>query len=279
MAKSMLDEITLAEVAGLINDITAKFIGRDGRMWLAAFKRFLRKENPWPENPFQQTVEQQLDHLRKHIGLSEDCEHGAWRITEEDLAQLATSAPAWPKGHDAFRYIKIRWGEADAGVALTAERHMAAIKRELGDDKFWRWPHLYTAPHPYQGKPVERLRLLNGNDTHKPTFEWAVTDLSEHRERESVTAVRNSNSLADGGYAIVWQFRGRAEAINYDDVCAWFLGGYELNVPEGGDESWQNVPCVGRNSRVGGVGVGARWRSDDNSAYSVPGSRESGTRD
>lgn len=41
-------EITLAEATGLIRDLLDKLIGKRAQFWLSAFKRFLRKENPWP---------------------------------------------------------------------------------------------------------------------------------------------------------------------------------------------------------------------------------------
>ena len=37
----------LAEVAGPMKDFWTKLAGSDCTMWLTAFKRFLRKENPW----------------------------------------------------------------------------------------------------------------------------------------------------------------------------------------------------------------------------------------
>jgi hypothetical protein len=40
--------ISLCEVRGLINDLMDKLCGKDGRMWLEAFKKFLRMENPFP---------------------------------------------------------------------------------------------------------------------------------------------------------------------------------------------------------------------------------------
>ena len=45
--KNMLGGITLASVAGLFADLNAKLVGGEGGLWLSAFKRFLRKENPW----------------------------------------------------------------------------------------------------------------------------------------------------------------------------------------------------------------------------------------
>lgn len=47
MSKDMLDTSALAEVAGPLKDFAEKLGGDDGSMWLAGFKRFLRKENPW----------------------------------------------------------------------------------------------------------------------------------------------------------------------------------------------------------------------------------------
>ena len=44
---SVLGTSALAEVAGAITDFFEKLAGSDGTLWLAAFKRFLRRENPW----------------------------------------------------------------------------------------------------------------------------------------------------------------------------------------------------------------------------------------
>ncbi|MEK7498614.1 MAG: hypothetical protein AAB611_02005 [Patescibacteria group bacterium] len=45
--KNMLGMNALAEVAGPLKDFAEKLGGSDGNNWLDAFKRFLRKENPW----------------------------------------------------------------------------------------------------------------------------------------------------------------------------------------------------------------------------------------
>lgn len=47
MATNMLSSGALAEVAGPLKDFAEKLGGSDGPMWFSAFKRFLRKENPW----------------------------------------------------------------------------------------------------------------------------------------------------------------------------------------------------------------------------------------
>ena len=46
--QSMLGLIA-PELAGPFNDFINKLSGSDATMWLHAFKRFLRKENPWPK--------------------------------------------------------------------------------------------------------------------------------------------------------------------------------------------------------------------------------------
>ena len=56
MSEGMLGGITLASVAGLINDLLEKLTSKEGEKWLSAFKRFLRKENPWPQFPTWRTI-------------------------------------------------------------------------------------------------------------------------------------------------------------------------------------------------------------------------------
>lgn len=46
----------LAEVAGPLKDFVEKLGGPEGEKWLAAFKRFLRKEEPWHTFPICRTV-------------------------------------------------------------------------------------------------------------------------------------------------------------------------------------------------------------------------------
>ncbi|MDE2001375.1 MAG: hypothetical protein KGI60_02275 [Patescibacteria group bacterium] len=42
-------QLTLREVLGPLTDFFTKLLSKDGPQWLVAFKRFLRKENPWAE--------------------------------------------------------------------------------------------------------------------------------------------------------------------------------------------------------------------------------------
>jgi hypothetical protein len=63
-------------------------------------------------------------------------------------------------------------------------------------------------------------------------------------------------------------------SINYNDNPGLFAGGYELNVPEYDGEPWRRVPYVRWSRGHSQVYLIARWRSLDDSRYSVPPLRE-----
>lgn len=196
------------------------------------------------KNPYEMSVDQQLTALRR----ANDEER--WGITEEDFERLATTAPVWPQGKQAYRSLRIRFGEGSEGVQQTFERHVARIKSVFGERSFWRWEHLHSGKAPYKGKPVDRLRLLNGDHTHKAVIEWVIVDLETHRKRDSVTAVRSVKSLADELLVVAWMFPDMIRAIDYDKLPGLFAAGYESNVPEYDDEAWQNVVIVNTASPV-----------------------------
>ncbi|MFA6018502.1 MAG: hypothetical protein WC776_04985 [Patescibacteria group bacterium] len=214
-------------------------------------------------NPFEQTVEEQLAALRAQNEASN------WGITEDVLSWLADTAPAWPKGKDAFRSLRIRWGEGTKGVYLTFERHWEAMQRVHA--KHWRWELLHSKPMSYDGKDVEWLRLLNGNETHHAVVEWVIiNDLSANRKRKDITSVRNAQSLADEGLVLAWLFPKRVDAIDYDKNCSWYCAGYEANVPEHDGEEWQSVVVVNRYTDSGGVHLSALLRGNGGPGCSVP---------
>ncbi|MFA6099293.1 MAG: hypothetical protein WC750_00255 [Patescibacteria group bacterium] len=220
------------------------------------------------KNPYEMTVEAQLSAL--HCANDEE----KWGITEEDFARLASTAPAWPKGKHAYRSFRIRFGEGDEGVAKTFEAHCARIQHVFGEDGYWRWELLHSGKVPYKGEPVERLRLLNGNHTHKACAEWIVADLDTNRKRDSVTAVRGSKSLADEQLVIAWLFPDMIRAIDYKERPGLFAAGYEANVPGHDGGAWQVVVIVSFDCGSRQVGVYARGRGDAFSGYSVPVLRE-----
>lgn len=214
---------------------------------------------PCTANPFSLTVEETLNRLRKAN------EEQGWGITEEVFKHLAETAPALPEGRLSFRSLRIRFGNGQKGVEQTFEAHTARIKATF-DPKFWRWGYL---------RPDKKhLRLLNGNETHTSTIEWCVIDLDANRKRQSITAVRGPDSLADEGLVFTWLFPEYVRTIDYKGNPAFFLAGYELNVPECGGGPWRRVPIVSRGLGAGGVRLGADWHGHDYSDYSVPFRRE-----
>ncbi|OGM00321.1 hypothetical protein A2480_03505 [Candidatus Uhrbacteria bacterium RIFOXYC2_FULL_47_19] len=241
-----------------------------GRGNAALLVQFIDQQRGLSEkNSYETSVELQLTALRR----ANDEEK--WGLTEDDFARLASSAPTWPKGKSAYRSFRIRFGEGDEGVAKTFEAHYARIQHVFGEGRYWRWEHLHSGKVEYNGKPVERLRLLNGNHTHKAVIEWVVVDLDTHRNRESITAVRGSKSLADEILVIAWMFPDMIRAIDYDKLPGLFAAGYEVNVPEYGGEAWQNVVIVLFYRDDCQVDVSTSDHSDDSSDYSVPVFRES----
>lgn len=216
------------------------------------------------KNPYEMTVEEQLNALR----CANDEEK--WGLTEEDFTRLALSAPAWPKGGYAYRSFRIRFGEGDDGVAKTFEAHYARIQYVFGEGRCWRWELLLSGKVEYKGKLMERLRLLNGNHTHHATVEWIVADLDTNRKRESITAVRDSKSLADELLVIGWMFPDMIRAIDYDKLPGLFAAGYEVNVPAHDDEAWQRVVLVNFHRDFRQAGVSASDRSNGASYCSVP---------
>jgi hypothetical protein len=220
------------------------------------------------KNPFEMTVEEQIAALRK----ANDEEK--WGILEEDFVRLASTAPAWPKGKYAYRSFRIRFGEGSVGVAKTFEAHNTRIQHVYGKDVYWRWEYLHSDKAPFKGEPVERLRLLNGNHTHRACVEWIVADLGTHRKRDSVTAVRGPKSLADEILVIAWMFPNMIRVIDFYKSPGLFAAGYEVNVPEYGGESWQDIVIVDFRRDYRRVEVSARDRSDAYSGDSVPALRE-----
>ena len=165
-------------------------------------------------NPYKITVQESLERLRAAFS-DTFCPMGAKEPTPSELTHLERMAPDWPKGKDAFRSFQVRpaaFGEGRDGVIKTFEATCASVKR-IHDPKFWRWEWLLSGVHPYQGEDAERLRLLGGNEQHKPGIRWVTFDLSENRQRVDITSVRSSRSLSDAGIFAARMFPDRARGI------------------------------------------------------------------
>ncbi|TAK05032.1 hypothetical protein EPO33_03495 [Patescibacteria group bacterium] len=231
-------------------------------------------------NAFILSVDEQLSRFKAAS------EAGGWGFGDEVFEKLAQSAPEWPEGALCVRSLRIRIGEGTPGVQKTFEAHASEIRRVFTSAKFWRWEHLRSAPSPYTGNdaklqkrfgsdPVERLRLLAGNDSHKPVVEWVVLDLDAHRKRPSIERVRSKKSSpADEMLVVAWMFPEIVRAIDYDEVPGMFAAGYEINVPAEDEVDWQDVPYVSFDSGRERVLLSADWHSNGSSNYSVPALRE-----
>lgn len=220
------------------------------------------------KNPYEMSVEAQLAALRRANAEEK------WGITEEDFTRLASTAPAWSKGKHSYRSFRIRFGEGDEGVAKTFEAHCARIQHVFGKENYGRWELLHSGKVPFKGEPVERLRLLNGNHTHKACVDWIMADLDTYCKRESVTAVRSSKSLADEELVIAWLFPEMIRAIDYEERLGLFAAGYEVNVPEDGHGAWQSVVLVRFDRVCRDVEVRAGDRGSSDPGDSVPVLRE-----
>ncbi|MBT7717045.1 hypothetical protein HN699_01590 [Candidatus Uhrbacteria bacterium] len=214
------------------------------------------------QNPFEQTVEEQLAALRRQNKL------GSWGIEESVFARLAKTAPEWPEGRDAYRSFRIRFGEGRDGVIKTFEAHVNAVKHT--HDNFWRWNGLLSGEHPFLGKQIDRLRLLAGNGSHAPMIEWIIIpDLSANLGHGSINSVRGVKSLADAGLVVIWLVPDRVRAIDYKEWCAWFLAGYEVNEPRDYVQWWTSVPCVQYSPHTG-TGLQTWLRCYPNPGFAAP---------
>jgi hypothetical protein len=216
------------------------------------------------KNPYEMSIDEQL------AALFNANDEEKWGMSEEDFNRLDDTAPAWPKGRHAYRSFRIRFGKGGEGVARTFEAHVARIQRVFGEEGCWRWEHLHSGSVPYEGEPVECLRLLAGDHTHKPVIEWIITDLGMHRKRDSVTAVRDSRSLADELLVIAWLFPDMIRAIDCDKFPGLFAAGYEVNSPVHDVEAWQRVVLVNFDRGNCRMLISARERNRADSIYSVP---------
>jgi len=93
MAKTVLGK-ALRAVSGPWNDHAEKLSGPDGEMWLAAWKKFLRKENPWPSDfEYDKTKEDWKlieDSSSKGKNLLLDIEEFLKKVPRADLKDLFT---------------------------------------------------------------------------------------------------------------------------------------------------------------------------------------------
>ncbi|MDO8577455.1 MAG: hypothetical protein Q7R55_01130 [Candidatus Wildermuthbacteria bacterium] len=119
----MLGNRALAEVAGPLKDFAERLEGSRGIQWLGAFKRFLRKEEPWPKFTPWKTVKLGMEHRAqdfdaKGIRVSQDVLASfnrfsfAVTVVEVDLVVLTATKLGFksvPKYEDICRRA-LEWG-------------------------------------------------------------------------------------------------------------------------------------------------------------------------
>lgn len=117
MSKGMLGAVSVKEVRGVVSDMMEKCSGRDGRKWLVAAKRFLRREDPWPR-PWRVAFESDLgafldlDQIFEHVG----------RFGVSDDAKRAIHGPG----------TSFRMGRGNLGSPVGRVRFVELTPRDLG---------------------------------------------------------------------------------------------------------------------------------------------------
>ncbi|MBI2475510.1 hypothetical protein HYV69_03745 [Candidatus Uhrbacteria bacterium] len=156
---------TLAEVAGPMKDFWTKLAGSDGTMWLTAFKRFLRKENPWASSKFRviRTVT---------LGLHETPE-----AYEKALESAGFKISDWARN----LLKKITCSKKEVEVNLTS-----ATIAELGLPNGGTTKEVYSAILAQGGQlcPAEvgpALRLFYKDQTKGEWFQIAMEAISDSR--------------------------------------------------------------------------------------------------
>lgn len=159
-------------------------------------------------------------------------------IGDETFQRLLDTAPGLPDDPHTFVSLRLRLGHGSDGVAETFDAHTKYLQHLFGGpERFWQWELLKS------GK--DRLRLLNGDTTHVPTLSWNMLDMNMHRDRKSIEVVRGRHSIADEGLVFAWLYPEYVRLIDCTKYPAYFLAGYEMNVPEATiTKSWTHIPMV-----------------------------------
>ncbi len=146
-----------------------------------------------------------------------------WGITENDFYQLVLTAPSC-LGHHRQLSFRIRWGQGDEGVLTTFRRHIERIRRVLGDD--FAGANMYEDLEPTV-KAQDRIKLLNGNNTHEPVIEWVIINLELQHEGRSIEEIRGKNSPADELLVWAWLY---PKYYNTNGFNIFVAAGYQTRV-------------------------------------------------
>lgn len=179
---------------------------------------------------------------KAELGLSEP--------TASEIRVFTRAAPPWPESDEfAVRVPRIRFGEADEGVAKTWEAHLARIVAVFGDQI-----HLLPSNITLL-RARKRLRLFGGNQTHRPGLTWGTLYLNANRrQRQSISKVRRSVaqtprsvSAADELLVFAWLFPDYIRGIDYRTTFGLCAGGYEYNQHQD-RVPWDRTPSIWRKA-------------------------------
>jgi hypothetical protein len=187
--QSMLGLIA-PELAGPLSDFVQKLSGSDAAMWLIAFKRFLRKENPWPKFAVRFVVT---------LGLHKSPD-GYKQAIEADGKKISQ----W--GLDILQKVKCSKKHVEVYLAV-------ATVKELGLPNGGTTDQLHAAIKVLGGQlcPSEvgpALRLLCKD---QPKDEWLWLAMEAISDSVGGLDVFRLNSYSDG----LWLFTGRGHPGNF----------------------------------------------------------------
>jgi len=162
-----------------------------------------------------------------------------------EIRHFARMAPSLPKGDDlAVLLPRIRFGQGDEGVATTWLAHLAQVP------KTFRIP---SSEELTVSRASKRLRLLGGNQTHKPGMTWGILYPNANRDhrigavRRSVTEAPRSPSAADEILVFAWMFPEYIRNIDNEKILDLRAGGYEYDSPARRRSGpWDHTLCIGR---------------------------------
>lgn len=162
--------VPAAEYAGSINDLRKKLRSKNGAEWLAAFKRFLRKENSWP------TVQAVFR------GISALIKEGGYRILDNWISDEHAPTYRQPDSEAEVEYLDLGYCKSsEIAVQRMADRgYRPAEDPEVVRD-LNKHPNLLVYDNPvvvlgsvWQDRHGERLVLIfvRGSDGRYVSLRW-----------------------------------------------------------------------------------------------------------
>lgn len=261
MANTQL--VALGDVRGPLDDFFGKLESRDGAVWLGAFKRFLRKEDPWeqsaPPSLFV-SPEQQRENVRRWN------EEYNLDFTEADFEKLGLPPTT---GYGFVQWVLVPYLDD----LKTKERTIGGIERTF--EVLWQIV-VAQQPDTYRWFAVQldpkHLRCLEGITHPGKCLQWERIDLAANRNKQPKDVRGPKTSPHAGILAAVAHFPKWVQAMDGEMVPYVWLPGYELNNPNYGE--WMFVP----NLRwVGGprqVVFRAGFAGEHSDLWAVPSLRE-----